>query len=168
VKLTLEVNETTERFGLEVETGLFRILQEALTNVHRHSGAVAVHIRITSTDGRLTLSIQDDGKGIPSDALVNGRQGVGLSSMRERSALLSGTFSVKSNSRGTLIVVSVPLQTPKSLVSAFLLSIALVSETAFHEISPDHLKDWLRSRRKFECVQALIRFEAGWRTGSAF
>ncbi len=76
---------------------------------------------MTSTQGRLTLSIQDDGKGIPSDALrmtANGRQGVGLSSMRERSALLGGTFSVKSSSRGTLIVVSVPLQIPQKVLSA--------------------------------------------------
>ncbi len=121
VKLTLELDEQTERFGQDVETGLFRILQEALTNVHRHSGAEAVHIRITSTGGRLTLSIKDDGKGIPSHALritPNGSQGVGLASMRERSALLGGTFNVESNSRGTLIVVSVPLQIPKKLLSA--------------------------------------------------
>ena len=121
VKLVLELDEQKNRFGRDVETGLFRIVQEALTNVHRHSGAEVVHIRITSADGRATLSIQDDGKGIPSDALrmtPNGRQGVGLSSMRERSALLGGTFNVETNSRGTLIVVSVPLQTPKKLLSA--------------------------------------------------
>jgi signal transduction histidine kinase len=121
VKLTLQLDEQTERFGQDVETGLFRILQEALTNVHRHSGAEAVHIRITSTRGRLRMSIQDDGKGIPSDALLvtaNGRQGVGLSSMRERSALLGGTFNVETNTRGTVIVVSVPLQIPKRLLSA--------------------------------------------------
>lgn len=121
VKLVLELDEQKNRFGRDVETGLFRIVQEALTNVHRHSGAEVVHIRITSAAGRATLSIQDDGKGIPSDALrmmPNGRQGVGLSSMRERSALLGGTFNVETNSRGTLIVVSVPLQTPKKLLSA--------------------------------------------------
>ena len=121
MKLTLELDEQTKRFGQDVETGLFRIVQEALTNVHRHSGAEAVHIRITSGKGRLTLNIQDDGKGIPSDALgttPNGRQGVGLSSMRERSALLGGTFNVETNSRGTLIVVSVPLQVSKRLLSA--------------------------------------------------
>ena len=121
VKLTMEVDELTQRPGSDVETGLFRIVQEALTNVHRHSGAQAVHIRITSADGRATLSIQDDGKGISSDALrmaPNGVQGVGLSSMRERSALLGGTFRVESTTRGTLVVVSVPLQTPKKLLSA--------------------------------------------------
>ena len=120
MKLTLELDEQTERFGQDVETGLFRILQEALTNVHRHSEAEAVQIRITSKNGHLTLSIQDDGKGIPSDALrmtPNGRQGVGLSSMRERSALLGGTFNVETNTRGTLIVVSVPLQIPKKFLS---------------------------------------------------
>jgi signal transduction histidine kinase len=120
LKLTLKFDDQTDRFGQDVETGLFRIIQEALTNVHRHSRAEAVHIKITSRNGRLTLSIQDDGKGIPADALTspNGRQGVGLSSMRERSALLGGAFSVKSNNRGTLIVVSVPLQIPNTILSA--------------------------------------------------
>lgn len=121
VQLELEVGERGQRLGREVETGLFRIVQEALTNVHRHSEAKAVHIRIKSTRGRLTLSIQDDGKGIPSDALritPNGSQGVGLASMRERSALLGGTFNVETNSRGTLIIVSVPLQVSKRLLSA--------------------------------------------------
>ena len=121
IKLTLEFDEQTDRFGPDVETGLFRIIQEALTNIHRHSQAEAVHIKITSKNGRLILSIRDDGKGIPSDALrmtANGRQGVGLSSMRERSALLGGSFTVESNSRGTLILVSVPLQIPKKLLSA--------------------------------------------------
>jgi signal transduction histidine kinase len=121
VKLTLEFDQQTDRFGRDTETGLFRIIQEALTNVHRHSRAQAVHIKITSRNGRLTLSIQDDGKGIPSDALrstPNGRQGVGLSSMQERSALLGGTFTVETNGRGTLIVVSVPLQVPNRALSA--------------------------------------------------
>ena len=117
IKLTLELDEQTDRFGPDVETGLFRIIQEALTNVHRHSQAEAVHIKITSRKGRLTLSIQDDGKGIPSDVLQmapSGSQGVGLSSMQERSALLGGTFAVETNSRGTLIVVSIPLQIRKA------------------------------------------------------
>jgi len=121
IKLTLELDEQTDRFGPDVETGLFRIIQEALTNVHRHSQAEAVHIKITAKSGRLTLRIQDSGKGIPSEALrmtPNGRQGVGLSGMRERSALLGGTFAVETNSRGTLIEVSVPLQIPKSFLSA--------------------------------------------------
>jgi signal transduction histidine kinase len=121
IKLTLEFDEQTDRFGPDVETGLFRIIQEALTNIHRHSQAEAVRIKITSKNGRFILSIRDDGKGIPSDALrmtANGRQGVGLSSMRERSALLGGTFNVETNSRGTRLVVSVPLQIPKKLRSA--------------------------------------------------
>lgn len=120
VKLTLELDEQMDRFGRDVETGLFRIVQEALTNVHRHSGAEAVHIRITSGNGCLTLGIQDNGKGIPADALrmtPNGSHGIGLSSMRERSALLGGTFNVETDGHGTLIVVSVPLQ-DKRLLSA--------------------------------------------------
>ena len=120
VKLRLEFDEQTDRFDRDVETGLFRILQEALTNVHRHSRAEAVHIKITWRKGSLMLSIQDDGKGIPADALAtmpNGHQGVGLSSMRERTALLGGTFKVETNSSGTLIAVSVPIQIPKRLLA---------------------------------------------------
>jgi signal transduction histidine kinase len=120
VKLRLELDEQTDRFGQDVETGLFRIIQEALTNVHRHSQAEAVQIKLTAKKGRLTLSIKDDGKGIPAKALAttaNGSQGVGLSSMRERSALLGGTFNVETNGSGTLIVVSVPIQTPKTLLA---------------------------------------------------
>lgn len=120
LKLRLELDEQTHRFGQDVETGLFRIIQEALTNVHRHSKAEAVQIKITARKGRLMLSIKDDGKGIPADALAttaNGSQGVGLSSMRERSALLGGTFKVETDSSGTLIVVSVPIQIPKRLLA---------------------------------------------------
>ena len=126
LKLTLEFDEQTDRFGRDVETGLFRIIQEALTNVHRHSRAEAVTIKITSASGRLTLSIQDDGEGIPQDALQmsNGRQGVGLSSMRERSALLGGTFAVEKNSCGTLIVVSVPLPKPAGVSASPLATIS--------------------------------------------
>ena len=126
LKLTLEFDEPTGRFGRDVETGLFRIIQEALTNVHRHSRAEAVTIKITSASGRLTLSIQDDGEGIPQDALQmsNGRQGVGLSSMRERSALLGGTFAVEKNSCGTLIVVSVPLPKPAGVAPTPLATIS--------------------------------------------
>jgi len=120
LKLRLEFDERADRFDQDVETGLFRILQEALTNVHRHSQAEAVQIKITAREGRLMLSIKDDGKGMPAEALAmtaNGSQGVGLSSMRERSALLGGTFNVETNGSGTLIVVSVPIHIPKRLLA---------------------------------------------------
>lgn len=116
VKLTLEFDERTDRFGRDVETGIFRIIQEALSNVHRHSGAESVHIKIASRNGRLLLRIQDNGKGIPPEPQRT--TGIGLSSMRERSALLNGSFAVQTNSRGTLILVSVPLQLPKKILSA--------------------------------------------------
>jgi signal transduction histidine kinase len=119
IKLTLEYDEMPQRFSPEVETGIFRIVQEALTNVYRHSHAEAVQVRVSCMDGRLTLSIHDDGSGIPPDVLrmaANGRKGVGLASMRERSALLGGTFSAESNGHGTSISVTVPIQTSKGQV----------------------------------------------------
>jgi signal transduction histidine kinase len=121
IKLTVALDEQTERLGRDVETGIFRIIQEALTNVHRHSGAKAVRITLTCADGYLRLRIQDDGKGIPWEVLRGGSggpKGVGLASMRERSTLIGGAFEIESSSKGTLILVTVPLNMPKESITA--------------------------------------------------
>jgi len=114
ISLALDLEELTERLNQDLETAIFRIVQEALTNVHRHSEAHAVRIVVKRDGSTLTLAIQDDGKGIPREMLrmaSDGRKGVGLASMRERSLLLGGTFAVKSTGAGTEICVSVPVGT---------------------------------------------------------
>jgi signal transduction histidine kinase len=89
-------------------TALFRILQEALTNVARHAYAKSVHIRLQVIDGTVTLTVTDDGVGLP-DELRGG--GLGLVGMRERAELLGGSLVVRRASPGTLVEASIPLNT---------------------------------------------------------
>jgi signal transduction histidine kinase len=96
-----------------VELTLFRILQEALTNVHRHSKSPAAHIKLNMHAKRVKLLIADQGVGIPKEKLhrfqVNGSGvGVGLAGMRNRVKEQGGTFSLSSSASGTTILVEVP------------------------------------------------------------
>jgi len=86
---------------------MFRISQEALTNIARHSGASLVDLALQKAGGRVELTIQDNGRGFRPDEIV---KGLGLSTMRERAELTGGTFSVESaQGKGTTIRASWPL-----------------------------------------------------------
>lgn len=102
-----------ERLPVAVETALFRIAQEALTNVRRHAGSPRVHVTLDRLESRACLSIRDWGRGFdPAAPRVGDGPGerVGLNSMQERVALLGGSFLVKSRpGLGTLVTVEVPL-----------------------------------------------------------
>lgn len=97
----------------DVELVLFRVLQEGLTNVLRHSGATTAEVSLGHDDARVSLSIRDFGRGIPLDRLDefhrNGTGvGVGLAGMRERVRELSGDLQLKSNHSGTIVSVILP------------------------------------------------------------
>lgn len=86
---------------------LYRLIQEALTNVVKHSGADSASVACHSEDGRLILSVRDNGKGF---SLKENRHGIGLSSMRERAGMLGGNVRIDSEQgKGTSVVVEVPL-----------------------------------------------------------
>jgi PAS domain S-box-containing protein len=93
------------------ELALFRILQESLTNVHRHSGSSRVHIRLVREKQQVTLTVTDFGSGMPAQTLEafhrKGANGVGLAGMRERVNDLGGHFEIKSNPDGTVVAVSI-------------------------------------------------------------
>jgi two-component system NarL family sensor kinase len=97
----------------EVELALFRVLQESLTNVHRHAGAKSIEVVLTCSTGHVVLSVIDDGKGISSEVLTRFRSGtatgVGLAGMRERLAELDGTLEVEQRARGTAIRATIPV-----------------------------------------------------------
>lgn len=94
----------------DVALCLFRIVQEGLRNVKKHSGAESAQVQLQRLDGALHLSISDDGKGFDMKEVGDG-QGLGLWSMRERVRLLAGRFDILSESRkGTRVEVSVPLK----------------------------------------------------------
>jgi PAS domain S-box-containing protein len=92
-----------------VQTRLYRILQEALTNVARHSGAKKVSIRFACSATVLSVVVVDDGCGFDAEAVVASTDRLGILGMRERVAMLGGTVRFSSPGKGTRILVQIPL-----------------------------------------------------------
>jgi two-component system sensor histidine kinase UhpB len=120
VTVRCEFVELAERLPPELETALFRVVQEALMNVARHAQAETVLIQIAPREGQLEIEIEDDGRGFaPEESAVpepSGR-GLGLLGMRERVELLGGRLQVDSSpGNGTRVLARVPL--PAGWVSA--------------------------------------------------
>jgi len=107
IKVDLEVPSDFGRLPEDTELAIFRIVQECLTNVHRHSGSTTAAIRIQQEDSRLVVQILDRGKGIPREKqrelAASGRTGVGFGGMRERVRQLGGTLDVQSDETGTVV-----------------------------------------------------------------
>ncbi|HEY0704112.1 MAG TPA: PAS domain-containing protein [Candidatus Acidoferrales bacterium] len=93
------------RLPIDVETALFRVCQESLTNIHRHSGSKVAEIRLRRLDGRVELEVADQGTGIPAANVL----GVGLRGLRERIGQFAGTMKIESNGAGTTVRVGLPL-----------------------------------------------------------
>ncbi|TFW27359.1 PAS domain S-box protein [Massilia arenosa] len=114
--LQCHLDMNAEHFDLcdELATALFRILQEALTNVARHAHASCVHIRLHLHGGEMQLTVQDDGIGIGNGDGQPVRRGFGLLGMRERAKLLGGTLDVSSpTGAGTRVLARLPVQPPQ-------------------------------------------------------
>jgi len=115
IETTLDIPPDFGRVPREVELAVFRVLQESLTNVHRHSGSQVAHVRLYTSDGSLHLEIKDEGKGIPSAVLQSlnssqGTHGVGLRGMQERVRHLGGSLRLDSSQEGTTLHSTIPLQ----------------------------------------------------------
>ena len=113
ITVTLNVSPERMRLPSDVEIALFRAIQEGLTNVHRHSGATSVDIRVSVSGSEVRLEIRDNGRGIPQEQLSRFAEGatptgVGLAGMRERVHELHGTLEIHSNGTGTELTVVVP------------------------------------------------------------
>ena len=91
-----------------VQIGLYRIVQEALTNVARHSGAKSVSIKVARLGSSLEVAVVDDGCGFDAKAVAVSSHRLGIQSMRERAAILAGTVSFTSRGKGTKLLVRVP------------------------------------------------------------
>ena len=100
-----------------VQIALYRILQEALTNVARHSGARGVSIRFDRLATAMEVAVIDDGCGFDTKAVAVSSDRLGIQSMRERAAMLGGTISFTSQRKGTKILVKVPLSRKNGLRS---------------------------------------------------
>jgi two-component system, sensor histidine kinase and response regulator len=115
IKVDLEVPDDFGRLSQELETAIFRIVQESVTNIHRHSGSPVARIHICRFGSDIRVEVEDKGKGIPperrSEMESTGRIGVGIRGMRERIRQLGGTLQIKSgsNETGTVMVARLPI-----------------------------------------------------------
>ena len=121
VRVNLEIAEGIGRLPSETETALFRVVQQSLANIHRHSGSEVARIAVDADSERVTVEICDQGRGIAPEILAGFHSGtrlvgVGMVGMRERIRNLGGQFEVHSSDKGTTIQVSLPL--PASAKSA--------------------------------------------------
>jgi PAS domain S-box-containing protein len=116
--ITLEVGEEFGRLPREMELAIFRLVQESLTNIHRHSGSKTAHIHLSRESRAVVVKIDDEGKGMSQDKLAelqSGGSGVGIRGMRERLRQFNGTLTITSKPPGTQLLVTVPL--PRSTVT---------------------------------------------------
>jgi len=113
VNVDLNLPEDFGRLSRELETAVFRVVQECLTNIHRHSGSSTAKIRLRRLDGHIVVEIEDKGKGIAPekrDEIASaGAPGVGIRGMRERLRQLGGALEIDSNGTGTIIVARLPI-----------------------------------------------------------
>ena len=118
IQVNLELPIELVRLPDSVELALFRVLQESLTNVNRHSGSQAVDIRLNIDAKRVMLEVRDYGRGISRELLQRFREtgtgvGVGLAGIRERVTELGGRLEILSDDQGTVLSVAMPLSQTK-------------------------------------------------------
>lgn len=108
IEVDLEAGAIADRLPPEVETAVYRIVQESLTNVAKHSHARRVSVLVTRSNGTIKAVIEDDGQGF--DPSAESGDGVGLIGMRERIELLDGSLAVESSeTTGTTVALEVPV-----------------------------------------------------------
>ncbi|HTU41976.1 MAG TPA: PAS domain S-box protein [Candidatus Aquilonibacter sp.] len=119
VAITLDVAADVGRLPSDLELVSFRVVQECLTNIYRHSGSKTALIRVTRKAESVRTEVQDQGRGISPERLVDiqsHRAGVGIRGIRERIRQVHGEMKIESNSSGTSVIVTIPM--PKEARSA--------------------------------------------------
>ncbi|HEY1271919.1 MAG TPA: MHYT domain-containing protein [Terriglobales bacterium] len=115
ISVKLEIPPDFGRLPREYETAIFRIVQECLTNIHRHSGSSVASISVCRTDSAVRVEVHDQGRGLStagrSEMELPGRTGVGIRGMRERVRQLGGTLEIDSqgDGKGTTVIASLPI-----------------------------------------------------------
>ena len=114
IKVDLQVSDGFDRLPQEMEIAIFRVVQECLTNIHRHSGSPTASVRLNRTNDVVDVEISDTGQGIASDRLRGDRivSGVGLMGIEERMRQFGGSVKVTSSENGTLVNAGIPLKNP--------------------------------------------------------
>lgn len=112
IQVDLKINPEFRRLPDDLEIAIFRMVQESLTNIHRHSGSPTATIELTSGPENIQLQIIDAGKGMPDRAVRDSKfvPGVGIMGMQERMRQFGGTFEILSKGKGTTVVATVPTE----------------------------------------------------------
>jgi signal transduction histidine kinase len=109
IRVSLDLPSDLERLPRDVELSIFRIVQECITNVHRHSGSATARVHLSHKPGEIHLQVSDQGRGIKPEIqakfLAGKSSGVGLRGMRERIRQLGGGMQIQSSGNGTSVVV---------------------------------------------------------------
>ena len=113
VQVELDISSDLDRLSRDLRTAVFRIVQESLTNIHRHSGSPSAEITLRRCGPQIQLQVRDRGRGMsPVSMGTNGRErlihGVGIRGMRERVVQLKGEMQIQSNEHGTVLEVVLP------------------------------------------------------------
>jgi len=114
IEVSLDLPTEDARLPQAHETTLFRIVQEGLTNIHRHSGSDTAFVRLSTDTSSAILEIRDEGHGMPAESLRSCKEsgqvvGVGIAGMRERVRQLGGRLEIESNRQGTTLTATLPL-----------------------------------------------------------
>ncbi|MGB8324272.1 MAG: ATP-binding protein, partial [Candidatus Acidiferrum sp.] len=119
IQVDVDIPDDLPRLSPDIETTIFRVIQQSLGNIHRHSGSRVAQICIKEFPNSVTVQIHDHGRGISPQLmseLWSGNQlaGVGIAGMRERIREIRGQFDIRSGAEGTTVEISVPIHPQQS------------------------------------------------------
>ena len=119
LEIAFKISEGFGRLPREMELAIFRLVQESLTNIHRHSGSKRATIEISRTPEQVLLEVRDEGKGISREKLADIQSrgaGFGIRGMRERARQFGGEMSIESSGKGTLFRVTIPVSKKEAAI----------------------------------------------------
>ena len=112
IAVALDIPEDFERLASNLELTIFRVVQECVTNIHRHSGSKTAFIRVSRDSENIRAEIKDEGRGIPPERLAviqSGISGLGVRGMRERLREFGGALNIESDGSGTRVLITIPV-----------------------------------------------------------
>jgi signal transduction histidine kinase len=119
LEIAFQISEGFGRLPREMELAIFRLVQESLTNIHRHSGSKRAMIEIVRTPEQVLLEVRDEGKGISREKLADIQlrgAGFGIRGMRERARQFNGELTIESSGKGTLFRVTIPVSKKEAVI----------------------------------------------------